>query len=313
MFDARIDEALVRVAVEDGAVTLSGKVGSALERELAKSDAHVTGVRSVDADGLEVAWWARDQMRRTTAWPEVSDEQIGDAVKAALLYDPRVLAFQPEVTVRDGSVTLRGTVDSTKARRAAAQDAANTLGVWNVVNLLKVRPAGQIDDDVLETRIGDAPRRDPFVERAGLRVEVADGTAHLYGAADSWFQRAQAEDVASRVLGVEEVRSHLVVAREGATVGYPCLYDWDPALCATSLSVAAGPPDWAVRGDSEDGLFWSRFVDATQVEVSVDDGVATLSGQVDSWPERNAASENALEGGAVKVVNRLEVAYGPAR
>jgi osmotically-inducible protein OsmY len=45
--------------------------------------------------------------------------------------------------------------------------------------------------------------------------------------------------------------------------------------------------------------------------VTVDDGVVTLTGTVDTWTEREAAEENALEGGALRVVNRLDVDFGP--
>jgi osmotically-inducible protein OsmY len=39
----------------------------------------------------------------------------------------------------------------------------------------------------------------------------------------------------------------------------------------------------------------------------VTDGVATLTGTVDSWAERRAATDNAYEGGAVWVENELWV------
>jgi hypothetical protein len=39
----------------------------------------------------------------------------------------------------------------------------------------------------------------------------------------------------------------------------------------------------------------------------VDDGVATLTGTVDSWSEYDAAVNNAYEGGAVYVDNELLV------
>jgi len=39
----------------------------------------------------------------------------------------------------------------------------------------------------------------------------------------------------------------------------------------------------------------------------VDDGKATLTGQVDSWSEYDAAAQNALEGGAVVVDNELTI------
>ena len=41
--------------------------------------------------------------------------------------------------------------------------------------------------------------------------------------------------------------------------------------------------------------------------VSVQDGVATLTGIVDSWSELRAATENAFEGGAVRVENKMLV------
>jgi osmotically-inducible protein OsmY len=48
----------------------------------------------------------------------------------------------------------------------------------------------------------------------------------------------------------------------------------------------------------EDQLWWSPFVDANEVTVEVEDGVATLSGTADSWSERGAARDNAYDGGA---------------
>ncbi|MEW6490454.1 MAG: BON domain-containing protein [Thermodesulfobacteriota bacterium] len=57
----------------------------------------------------------------------------------------------------------------------------------------------------------------------------------------------------------------------------------------------------------EDQLYWSPFVDADAVQVSVEEGVATLTGRVGSLAEASAAVDNAHEGGAVRVKNRLEV------
>lgn len=62
-----------------------------------------------------------------------------------------------------------------------------------------------------------------------------------------------------------------------------------------------------MRRDIERQLFWSPFVDENQVVVGVDAGRVTLTGTADSWRERDAAMENAFEGGAVYVENRLNV------
>jgi len=50
-------------------------------------------------------------------------------------------------------------------------------------------------------------------------------------------------------------------------------------------------------------------VDEGQVNVSVFDGVVTLTGNVETLSERRAAEENAYEGGAKKVKNNLTVNY----
>jgi osmotically-inducible protein OsmY len=52
-------------------------------------------------------------------------------------------------------------------------------------------------------------------------------------------------------------------------------------------------------------------VDRDEVTVTVDDGVAELTGTVETWNERRAAEENAYEGGAVTVDNDLGVEFGP--
>ena len=59
-----MDDTLIDVSVTDGQVVLTGIVGSAAEMTQAIQDVWVAGVRSVDATGLEVEWWTRDEMRK---------------------------------------------------------------------------------------------------------------------------------------------------------------------------------------------------------------------------------------------------------
>lgn len=46
--------------------------------------------------------------------------------------------------------------------------------------------------------------------------------------------------------------------------------------------------DLAIMESIEDEFFWSPFVDHEDVNVSVSDGVATLTGTVEIWAERRA-------------------------
>jgi osmotically-inducible protein OsmY len=282
--DVWVDERLIDVTVKEAEVSLSGTVGSAAEKTRAALDAWVAGVTAVHEGELRVDWRARNASRRDHPYIIRTEEEITQALYDALRYDPRVLAFQPEVTVDNGVVTLTGTVDNLAAKRAAAEDAKNTVGVRRVRNYLRVRPVSLVPDAELAERIKAALQRDPSVERHEVIVSVVNGKTLLSGRVDSQFEKDQAEDVASRVAGVVEVDNN--------------------------ITVASAPPlksDWEIRQDIKDELWWSPYVDSNEVAVSVKDGVATLRGLVDGWAEQRIAIENAYEGGALSVHDELTV------
>jgi osmotically-inducible protein OsmY len=292
-WDRQVDDARINVEVENGRVILRGTVGSAAERLQAYSDSWVVGAKAVDIDGLKVdQWWDRDGLRRDPKTVARSDAEIERAVRDALMFDPRVLSFNPTVSVRDGVVTLTGTAENLAAKRAAGQDARNTVGVWRVRNYLKVRPGRILTDENIVRAIRLALGRDPYVDRYQIRVTSYNGYVHLTGTVDSYTERARAEDIASRVNGVVDVRNYLVV-------------DYPLRMVPAVPDITAR--DNEIKDDILDEMFWSPFVQADEVVVTVRDGVATLTGFVDTWEERAAATENAYEGGARKVINELKV------
>jgi osmotically-inducible protein OsmY len=282
-WDTRVDEGLIEVRAEDGVVKLSGFVGSAIERSRAAADAWVAGVEQVDTDDLRVEWWARDEAQRAKLVMK-SDEEVERAVEDAFLYDPRVLSFNPDVEVSNGVVTLSGVVDNLEAKRAAERDAENTVGVVHVRNHLRVRPDLELTDDELEDRVEQALLLDPFVDRFDIGISVYNGRAYLSGTVDRSFDKWHAESVAAGVEGVVDVANNLMVLR-----------------------TPVHRSDFQIELDIEDELRWSPFVDADEVNVDVTDGVATLTGTVDTWNERAWAAENAREGGADSVNNELKV------
>ena len=283
--DVRVDDKLISVTVKNGAVDLSGAVGSLQERDRAYSDSWVAGVASVSTKDLKIEWWARDLMRRKAAIVSRTDEEIKKAVKDAFLYDPRVWSFNPEVTVTFGKVTLTGAVDNLAAKKAAEQDARNTLGVQRVKNQLKVKltlPA----DNVLENRVATALLENPYVERFDINVSASLGWVYLSGTVNTSFEKNQAERVAEKTKGVVGVVNNI-----------------------TSRYVWLWKPDWEIRADVKDQLKWSPFVDEDDISVMVDDGIVTLEGTVPTWSEYDDAEKNAFQGGAKDVINNLMVTY----
>jgi len=314
-WDVLVDDVLIDVEVDGTEVHLSGTVGSASERQLAIGDAYVTGVEEVTAEDLDVAAWARAEEQRGTRYQVRDDEAVAGAISDALKMDPRVDASRVEVRSRGGIVTLRGKVGSLKSRRAAARDAQNTVGVIRVENRLKVRPGERVSDEALAENVRVALQRDPYVGALEIDVDVDDGEVRLSGQVDTYFEKARADDAASRVHGVWRVENDLRVDDETQPLvydpyvdTYPYDFDW--------YDYRPGLPDMTdeeIREEIREEMIWSPFVDADQVTVAVEDGKATLIGRVDSWSERQAATENAYEGGAVWVDNELEVLRPEAR
>lgn len=309
--DSRIGDDLIEVEVNEGRVMLSGTVRSMTEKNLAIVKAWVLGVKQVDADGLEVASEATRTQVSTKKFNGMTNERIKAALETSLTVNPWVSVSNLEVRVEDGIITLSGQVDTLRARREASREASQTTGVREVVNELKVRPPEQLTDAQIETAVGESLADNPWLADNQLMFKADDGKVTLSGEVDSLFERIEAGKTAAMIKGVEEVKNHLIVADDAEqTILYDPFIDsdyyhepkWYQVETFTSLFTDEHTED-TIRKE----LFWSPFVDADQVTVNVDAGVATLSGEVDSMVERYAVIENAFEGGAAAVVDKLTV------
>lgn len=297
-WDVWVTASPVAVAVADGRVTLSGVVGSLAEKERVVTAAWVTGVQSVDADGLVVDWQQYQTHLRSRVPKTYPDPAIEQAVRGALQRDPRI-SSTADITViaENGVVTLQGVVDVLAAARAAEADTRNTAGVWMVKNLIKVRPAMGSDyrampdvDLEMARKVRLALLLAPGVRQDQVSVTVSQFIAVLEGKVSSNFARQRAGNAAAGVRGVVTVINRLEVM---------------PGKVETDLA------DWQIRHDIESELGWSPFVDERNVYVAVDDGVAVLTGVVEDLRARRAATVNAREGGARMVRNHLSVRHGP--
>jgi osmotically-inducible protein OsmY len=310
-YDVRIDDGLIDVSVENGNVTLSGTVGSANEHYLAVTDAWVMGVNSVDAENLDVEKWARNENMRKNKYVEKTDKEVEEAVQDALLYDPRVYSFRPTVTVNNGIVTLTGKVDNLKAKRAAEEDAKNVVGVFGVNNHLRVRPAFVPNDADLEADVKQAIDKDPVLERWEIDVTADNGVVYLNGSVDSYFEKLEAKDVASKTKGVLAVENNLAVLDQDDYNNYN-YYGWNTLYPPVQVDVDRDyfETDEEIESSINDQLWWSPYVNQEDVTVEVTGGTAVLDGTVETRREKVYAEINAMEGGANDVVNNISVTYG---
>lgn len=305
-WDLWLNGDVVHPSVTNGNVVLSGVVGSAVARSRAFDDAWVNGVMSVDASKLTVDPGRNDEARQEFKYVIKPDHDVQQAVEMAFRLDPRVVAFSPAVTVEGGVAILNGTVGNLKAKTAAGRDAANIAGVWHVENLLEVQPRGPASDPEMEKELKAALFWDPLLADASIDGAVINRVAYLSGAVDSVGQKAEAQDVASRIKGVAVIRNRLTIDPPVSLV----YYDW-PDIYPVVDFIGSQPylPDDEIKKQIEDALIWSPFVDRHDVTVTVHSGVATLTGTVRSWIGYGEADKDARKSGAI-VRNQLRVRKG---
>ena len=303
-----VDDGLIDVEVKNGKVKLKGVVGSAAEKRNARWSSWVAGVKDVDDSKLEVKWWAKDDDLRANKNINVTDEEIAEAIKDAAFYDPRVYSFHIEPTVNGGWVTLRGTVNNLKAKKAAENLANNTLGVNGVINRIKVKGKQTPSDEEIEKKLESALTLNSITEPWEIKTTVNNGIVTLSGTVDSYTEKNEAEWIASGIDGVSAIDNLL-------NVNYPYsyyfygpspYYEWYHPTPPYSLTVRR-PDDEAIKKQVENELWWSPYVSSSQVDVKVYNGEVTLEGKVDSWKEYEKAIENAWEGGAWSLNNKLTI------
>lgn len=310
VWNNRIEDSLIKVDVNDGVVSLSGSVGSLFEKNLAKEIVRVAGVRDVDTSDLVVKSWMREEMERQNFLTDKSDEDIERAVHDAFIVHPRINEDSIDVEVNNGIATLTGTVTNLKTLRTASQITSNTRGVLateqelSVDNQIVVTPDKNNSDESIRIDVEDAIARDPFVGALGIDVSVQTGIVTLSGTVDTYFEKYQADEVASTVNGVVDIVNRIEVDYEELTYD-PMFYDWnvvDHEYDYEPVSIE----DEDLKEEILNQLTWSPFVSSVNINIEVENGVATLNGTVLNETAISEATEEAYEAGAKDVVNNLE-------
>jgi osmotically-inducible protein OsmY len=196
----KVDADRIAVSVTDGAVTLTGQVGSYLEKweanRIAKRVYGVTGV----ANDLEIDY----------SGASTQDTDLLQRALQALEWNLEVPSGAVRPTVSNGWVTLTGNVAWNFQREAAESSIRNLSGVIGVTDeiTLKIQPTPK---DVSK-RISDALSRNAQLDARRISVKTDGSTAVLDGSVSSWAERDEAETAAWSAPGVNVVKNNLQVS-----------------------------------------------------------------------------------------------------
>ena len=190
----------IGVAVQDGAVTLTGHVSTYAQMVAAVHAAErVYGVKAV----------ANDLKVKLSGAPR-DDSDIARAIAHVLEWNVRVPEGKVQARVSDGWVTLEGEVEYEYQRHEVERMVSNVKGVVGVSNLITVKPA--VSPEKVQAAIEDAFQREAEIDARHIRVEVSGHTAKLYGHVHSLHEAAAARAAAAAAPGVATVESHLLVS-----------------------------------------------------------------------------------------------------
>jgi osmotically-inducible protein OsmY len=199
-WDPSVDATEIGVTVENGVVTLRGDVKSFVETEAADRIAlHVYGVKAV----------ANDLHVRLPSGHERTDSDIAQAAVHALAWNTSVPKDRVTISVRDGQVIVKGTVDWQYQKEAVSRTIRVLAGVRGVTNHIAVKPTIKVAD--VETRIESAFKRSAEIDARRVNVNVQEGKVTLTGNVRSWAERQEAERAVWAAPGVAEVDDRLVV------------------------------------------------------------------------------------------------------
>jgi osmotically-inducible protein OsmY len=199
----------VTVTVNDGVVTLTGTVRDKDERALAKDTVeNLPGVVRVD-----------NQIAVKSEIPEHSDAWIALKIRSELLMKANVSAAATKVDVKDGVVTLTGTVQNLAQKdltEAYAKDIDNVKSVRNEL-VVEAPAAGSstvgetIDDASITAQVKFALFSHRSTSALSTKVTTENAVVSITGIAGSDAEKSLVAKLAQDTRGVKSVVNDMTV------------------------------------------------------------------------------------------------------
>lgn len=262
-----IDATDIDVEIDQRTVTLNGTVAQYSDISLAeKITDKVTGV-------VEVNNYLEAKPLDNTLAGEELEERVNNLIDR----DPVLSTYNLDVTVNDRNVILEGDVDSVWVRQYLEDEVSTLDGIVDIENRVTVVPTEDLTDEQIAEDIMESIEIDPSVDAENVTLTVNDNKVTLEGEVTTFEARQDVKEIAQTTAGVVEVNNKLTVTS---------VFEEDAGLTIS-------PEDSTIKADVRSQLLNDVLVEEGEIDVTVEDGVVTLSGVVDSSLEEEAAIDDA--------------------
>jgi hyperosmotically inducible periplasmic protein len=199
----------VKVAANDGVVTLTGVVQDTDQKALAADTVeNLPGVTSV-----------KNEITVKSTYPENSDAWMAVKIRSRLLVKANVSVASTKVSVTDGVATLTGTADNTAQKDLTGLYAGEITGVKTVRNdlVVKNQPAkgetmgDKIDDASITSQVKYALLSHNSTSALKTKITTTDGVVRVTGEASSDAEKSLVTKLAQDVRGTISVTNDMIV------------------------------------------------------------------------------------------------------
>jgi osmotically-inducible protein OsmY len=202
LFHRNVSATGTKVYVKDGIVTLQGEASSLAQKELTTEYAKdIDNVKEVKNEMMVAKTVTAPG---TTTGDNVDDASITAEVKAALLSRRSTCALHPQVSTKDGAVTLSGIAQNDAQKSLVARLVADLNGVTSVIN-------NMTEDASITAEVQSALQSEGATSVLHITVSTTDGAVSLSGMAKNDAGKSLAAKLATDINGVTRVINNMTV------------------------------------------------------------------------------------------------------